>query len=105
MSNELLALRSIEDQLKVLWHEAITGVNLPATQLQIAMGIPLYNVPDIRRFYGMDPSDCTKIDFFKVDYPPITSAGPRCAVLRKKKLGRGRFVDMHISDYIYDIMI
>eukprot|EP00435_Cladocopium_sp_Y103_P001897 s859_g1.t1 len=28
--------------------EAITGVNMPATQLQIAMGIPLYNMPDIR---------------------------------------------------------
>lgn len=53
--------------------EAITGVNLPATQLQIAMGIALYNIPDIRRFYGMDPAECTKIDFFQVDYPPITS--------------------------------
>ena len=28
--------------------EAITGVNMPATQLHIAMGIPLYNIPDIR---------------------------------------------------------
>ncbi|CAE7180552.1 HFA1 [Symbiodinium necroappetens] len=37
------------------------------------MGIPLYNVPDIRRFYGMDPAVCSKIDFFAVDYPPITS--------------------------------
>ncbi|CAJ1327935.1 unnamed protein product, partial [Effrenium voratum] len=53
--------------------ESITGVNLPATQLQIAMGIPLHNVPDIRRFYGCDPSETSKIDFFAVDYPPITS--------------------------------
>ena len=30
--------------------ESITGVNMPATQLQIAMGLPLYNIPDIRRF-------------------------------------------------------
>lgn len=29
--------------------ESITGVNMPATQLHIAMGIPLYNVPDIRQ--------------------------------------------------------
>eukprot|EP00438_Fugacium_kawagutii_P004902 Skav229215 [mRNA] locus=scaffold2439:116676:121009:+ [translate_table: standard] len=29
--------------------EAITGVNMPATQLQIAMGLPLYNIPDIRK--------------------------------------------------------
>jgi len=53
--------------------ESITGVNMPATQLQIAMGVPLYNVPDIRRFYGMDPTVNSKIDFFAVDYPPITS--------------------------------
>lgn len=53
--------------------EGITGVNIPATQLQICMGIPLYNIPDIRRFYGFDPSDTTEIDFFKTDYPPITT--------------------------------
>eukprot|EP00434_Breviolum_minutum_P044305 symbB.v1.2.039556.t2/scaffold6638.1/size16554/1 len=53
--------------------ESITGVNMPATQLQIAMGIALYNVPDIRRFYGMDPTETSKIDFFAVNYPPITS--------------------------------
>ncbi|CAE7272799.1 ACC1, partial [Symbiodinium pilosum] len=53
--------------------ESITGVNMPATQLQIAMGIALYNIPDIRRFYGYDPAVCSKIDFFAVDYPPITS--------------------------------
>ena len=29
--------------------ESITGVNMPATQLHIAMGIPLYNIPDIRQ--------------------------------------------------------
>mmetsp|Transcript_87993 Transcript_87993/g.156027 ORF Transcript_87993/g.156027 Transcript_87993/m.156027 type:complete len:2134 (-) Transcript_87993:174-6575(-) len=53
--------------------EGITGVNLPATQLHIAMGIPLYNVPEIRKFYGLDASDTTPVDFFKTDYPPITS--------------------------------
>ncbi|CAE7395870.1 HFA1 [Symbiodinium sp. CCMP2592] len=60
--------------------EAITGVNMPATQLQIAMGIPLYNVPDIRRFYGMDPAVCSKIDFFAKDYPPITSHCCACRI-------------------------
>jgi len=53
--------------------ESITGVNMPATQLHIAMGIPLYNIPDIRKFYGMDPTVNSKIDFFAVDYPPITT--------------------------------
>lgn len=53
--------------------EGITGVNLPATQLHIAMGIPLCNIPDLRRFYGRDPYGLDTIDFFKEDYPPITS--------------------------------
>jgi acetyl-CoA carboxylase/biotin carboxylase 1 len=35
--------------------EGITGVNLPATQLQVAMGIPLDRIPDIRAFYEKDP--------------------------------------------------
>lgn len=30
----------------------ITRVNLPAAQLQVAMGIPLDNIPDIRELYG-----------------------------------------------------
>lgn len=33
--------------------EWITGVNLPALQLQVAMGIPLGAVPAVRRFYGV----------------------------------------------------
>eukprot|EP00816_Leptocylindrus_hargravesii_P008467 CAMPEP_0196815990 /NCGR_PEP_ID=MMETSP1362-20130617/52962_1 /TAXON_ID=163516 /ORGANISM="Leptocylindrus danicus, Strain CCMP1856" /LENGTH=2323 /DNA_ID=CAMNT_0042193161 /DNA_START=128 /DNA_END=7099 /DNA_ORIENTATION=+ len=32
--------------------EMITKVNLPAAQLQVAMGIPLYNIPEIRELYG-----------------------------------------------------
>jgi len=49
--------------------EMITRVNLPAAQLQVAMGIPLHNIPEIRELYGRnrfednpkDPS--SKIDF------------------------------------------
>ena len=32
--------------------EMITRVNLPAAQLQVAMGIPLHHIPDIRELYG-----------------------------------------------------
>ena len=40
--------------------ETITGVNLPAVQLQIAMGIPLNKMPHIRKFYGQtDPNGVT----------------------------------------------
>ncbi len=43
--------------------EMITQVNLPAAQLQVAMGIPLYMIPDIREVYGLDPLGKTLLDF------------------------------------------
>mmetsp|Transcript_26894 Transcript_26894/g.75704 ORF Transcript_26894/g.75704 Transcript_26894/m.75704 type:complete len:1855 (+) Transcript_26894:1371-6935(+) len=51
--------------------EGITGVNMPATQLQVAMGIPLYNIPEIRLMYGKDPEEHAPIDFMEEDYLPI----------------------------------
>ena len=42
--------------------EGITGVSLPGTQIQIAMGIPLYNVPEVRKFYGEDPAGIGEFD-------------------------------------------
>ena len=53
--------------------EMITGVNLPAAQLQIAMGIPLYCIPDIRRLYGESESGVTVIPFD--ERPPIRPRG------------------------------
>ncbi|KAL9108588.1 MAG: hypothetical protein Q9227_006674 [Pyrenula ochraceoflavens] len=43
--------------------EMVSGVNLPAAQLQIAMGIPLHRIRDIRLLYGVDPHTTTEIDF------------------------------------------
>ncbi|KAK0737227.1 acetyl-CoA carboxylase [Apiosordaria backusii] len=43
--------------------EMVSGVNLPAAQLQIAMGIPLHRIQDIRLLYGVDPKTATEIDF------------------------------------------
>ncbi|KAF7879899.1 uncharacterized protein EAF02_007536 [Botrytis sinoallii] len=43
--------------------EMVSGVNLPAAQLQIAMGLPLHRIKDIRLLYGVDPSTTTEIDF------------------------------------------
>jgi len=47
--------------------EGITGVSLPGTQIHIAMGIPLYNVPEVRAFYDQDPNEIGKFDleYFK----------------------------------------
>ena len=43
--------------------EMVSGCNIPAIQLQIAMGIPLHRIRDIRTLYGMDPHGITEIDF------------------------------------------
>ncbi|KAI0016324.1 acetyl-CoA carboxylase [Xylariomycetidae sp. FL0641] len=43
--------------------EMVSGVNLPVAQLQVAMGIPLHRISDIRLLYGADPKTSTEIDF------------------------------------------
>ncbi|GAB5367881.1 hypothetical protein AAMO2058_001270000 [Amorphochlora amoebiformis] len=54
--------------------EGITGINVPATQLQVAMGIPLTNIPDVQRFYNRDPEKpVAKIDFMTEDYRKINN--------------------------------
>ncbi|CAD7077022.1 unnamed protein product [Hermetia illucens] len=43
--------------------EMVADVNLPACQLQIGMGIPLYRIKDIRLLYGESPWGSSLIDF------------------------------------------
>ncbi|KAI8377671.1 acetyl-CoA carboxylase [Radiomyces spectabilis] len=43
--------------------EMVSGVNLPAAQLQIAMGIPLHRIRDIRVLYGVQANSASPIDF------------------------------------------
>ncbi|NXR84120.1 ACAC carboxylase, partial [Pycnonotus jocosus] len=43
--------------------EMVADVNLPAAQLQIAMGVPLHRIKDIRVMYGVSPWGDTTIDF------------------------------------------
>lgn len=50
--------------------EMITGVNLPAAQLQVAMGIPLHRIPDVRRLYNKIPFESSKIAFDKEEQAP-----------------------------------
>lgn len=45
--------------------EMVADVNLPACQIQIAMGIPLYRIKDIRLLYGQSPYGENSIDFSK----------------------------------------
>ena len=53
--------------------EMITNVNLPAAQLQVAMGIPLYCISDIRRLYNESEEGITPIDFDS--QPPVVAKG------------------------------
>eukprot|EP01039_Chlorochromonas_danica_P007440 gene7440-8227_t len=48
--------------------EGLTGTNLPAVQLQVAMGISLDRIPDVRAFFGRDPEGVESIDFLKDRY-------------------------------------
>ena len=47
--------------------EGITGVSLPGTQIHVAMGIPLYNVPEVRAFYGQDRDGIGRFDGLTAD--------------------------------------
>ncbi|KAH8074526.1 acetyl-CoA carboxylase [Aureococcus anophagefferens] len=54
--------------------EGITFINMPATQLQVAMGIPLHRILHVRRFYGLEDLDgSSAIDFFETPYPKVTN--------------------------------
>ncbi|XP_064618157.1 acetyl-CoA carboxylase-like isoform X2 [Liolophura sinensis] len=50
--------------------EMVADVNLPAAQLQIAMGLPLYRIKDIRLLYGEEPFGESPIDFEKTTFKP-----------------------------------
>lgn len=57
--------------------EMVTGVNLPAAQLQIAMGLPLHRIRDIRLMYGVDPASTGEIDFdFSKENSHLTQRKP-----------------------------
>ncbi|TVY68645.1 Acetyl-CoA carboxylase [Lachnellula suecica] len=57
--------------------EMVSGVNLPAAQLQIAMGLPLHRIRDIRLLYGADPQTSSEIDFdFSKESSSLTQRRP-----------------------------
>ncbi|CAH8869203.1 unnamed protein product [Trichobilharzia szidati] len=58
--------------------EVVAEVNLPACQLQIAMGIPLHRIKDIRELYLVSPWSESNIDF---DDPNINRRPPSCYVI------------------------
>jgi len=43
----------------------VADVNMPSLQLQVAMGLPLHRIKDIRVLYGMDAWGNCAIDYNK----------------------------------------
>ncbi|XP_044738438.1 acetyl-CoA carboxylase isoform X3 [Chrysoperla carnea] len=50
--------------------EMVSDVNLPSAQLQIAMGLPLSRIKDIRLLYGESPWGNSEIDFDQPRHKP-----------------------------------
>ncbi|KAK6633678.1 hypothetical protein RUM44_004285 [Polyplax serrata] len=50
--------------------EMVSDVNLPAAQLQVAMGLPLYKIKDIRLLYGESPWGDNEINFDRPAHKP-----------------------------------
>jgi acetyl-CoA carboxylase/biotin carboxylase 1 len=69
--------------------EMVSGVNLPAAQLQIAMGIPLHRIRDIRQLYGVAPNASSEIDFDMVK--------PESNQLQRKPRPKGHVVAVRIT--------
>ncbi|GAA5906155.1 hypothetical protein JCM6882_006061 [Rhodosporidiobolus microsporus] len=69
--------------------EMVSGVNLPAAQLQIAMGIPLHRIRDIRTLYGKSPHGQSLIDF---DFE-----NPESAKTQRKPSPKGHVVAVRIT--------
>ncbi|KAJ1938712.1 acetyl-coenzyme-A carboxylase, partial [Linderina macrospora] len=69
--------------------EMVSGVNLPAAQLLVAMGIPLHRVRDIRLLYGLDPQGSSSIDY---DF-----SSTRANEVQRKPQAKGHVIAVRIT--------
>jgi len=69
--------------------EMVTGVNLPAAQLLVAMGIPLHRIRTIRQLYGVAPHGASEIDFDMIK--------PESNQLQRKPRPKGHVVAVRIT--------
>ncbi|KAH9921701.1 acetyl CoA carboxylase [Epithele typhae] len=69
--------------------EMVSGVNLPAAQLQIAMGIPLHRIRHIRQLYGVAHSGSSEIDFDMID--------PEASSLQRRPRPKGHVIAVRIT--------
>ncbi|KAJ7876806.1 acetyl-CoA carboxylase [Mycena leptocephala] len=69
--------------------EMVSGVDLPVAQLQIAMGIPMHRIKDIRQLYGVALNASSEIDFDLVK--------PDSNQLQRKPRPKGHVVAVRIT--------
>ncbi|GBE86281.1 Acetyl-CoA carboxylase [Sparassis crispa] len=69
--------------------EMVSGVNLPAAQLQVAMGIPLHRIRHIRQLYGVAPNGTSEIDF--------DMKNPDSSQVQRKPQPKGHVVAVRIT--------
>ncbi|KAJ1558698.1 acetyl-coenzyme-A carboxylase, partial [Nowakowskiella sp. JEL0078] len=69
--------------------EMVSGVNIPAAQLQIAMGIPLSCIKDIRILYGVAVTGTSDIDF---DF-----SNPQSSQIQRKPSPKGHIIAARIT--------
>ncbi|KAJ2512905.1 acetyl-coenzyme-A carboxylase, partial [Coemansia sp. RSA 1939] len=69
--------------------EMVSGVNLPAAQLLVAMGIPLHNIREIRLLYGLDPKGTSPIDF--------EFSSPQSSEVQRKPRPKGHVIAVRIT--------
>ncbi|TFK51885.1 acetyl CoA carboxylase [Heliocybe sulcata] len=69
--------------------EMVSGVNLPAAQLCVAMGIPLHRIRHIRQLYGVEPHTASEIDFDMVN--------PDAVQVQRRPRPKGHVVAVRIT--------
>ena len=69
--------------------EMVSGVDLPAAQLQIAMGLPLHRIKHIRQLYGVAHAGNSEIDFDMIK--------PEANQLQRKPRPKGHVVAVRIT--------
>ncbi|KAJ1555692.1 acetyl-coenzyme-A carboxylase, partial [Cladochytrium tenue] len=69
--------------------EMVSGVNIPAAQLQVAMGIPMSCIRDIRILYGLTPTGVSDIDF---DF-----SQPQSSQIQRKPSPKGHVIAARIT--------
>ncbi|KAJ2908900.1 acetyl-coenzyme-A carboxylase, partial [Coemansia aciculifera] len=69
--------------------EMVSGVNLPAAQLLVSMGIPLHRIREIRHLYGVDPNGTSAIDF--------EFSSPQAIDVQRKPRPKGHVIAVRIT--------